>query len=171
MRIPPDARNHGSSVIRLATGDDIARLLVIANEAATSAFWSEEKYLQRIAGDSGVVLVWQDSDGITGFLVAHVVAGECEIENIAVTSNHRREGHGRRLVEAAISAAKERACQSVWLEVRESNRAARQLYKSLGFGQAGRRRRYYRDPEEDALVLKLSLGEVSTGEVARGELP
>jgi len=158
MPTPPDNRNDDSRVIRLATGDDIGRLLVIANEATTSAFWSEEKYQQRMAGDSGVVLVGQESDEITGFLVARAVAGECEIENLAVASKHRRKGHGRRLVEAAISAAYERACQSIWLEVRVSNRAARQLYESLGFCEAGRRRRYYRDPEEDALVLKLSLG-------------
>ncbi|HKD90896.1 MAG TPA: ribosomal protein S18-alanine N-acetyltransferase [Terriglobales bacterium] len=168
MQTPPDTRNDDSRVIRLATGDDIGRLLVIANEAATSAFWSEEKYQQRMAGDSGVVLVWQESDEIGGFLVARAVAGECEIENLAIASKHRRKGHGRRLVEAAISAANERACKSIWLEVRESNRAARQFYECLGFCEAGRRKRYYRDPEEDALLLKLSLSEAPKREIATG---
>jgi len=157
MQIRRYPRNSNSSVIRSATADDVGRLLEIARGAATSAFWSEQKYLQRIGGDAGLVFVWQEGEEVTGFLVAQLIAGECEIENIAVASEHRRKGRGRALVEAAISAAQAHPCQSVWLEVRESNTAARRLYEGLGFCLATRRRRYYRDPEEDALVLKLTV--------------
>ena len=88
---------------------------------------------------------------VVGFVAARcVAAGENEVLNLAVAPEWRRQGVARRLLEVAFG-----ALPGEWfLEVRESNEEARLLYESLGFETAGRRARYYRDPEEDALILK-----------------
>jgi ribosomal-protein-alanine N-acetyltransferase len=96
-------------------------------------------------------------DIVVGYVVAWVVADEAEIANLAVTQERRRSGIGRRLLEAAASEAEVAGARMVYLEVRESNAAARALYGSGGFTLVGRRSRYYRNPSEDALVLRLDL--------------
>lgn len=88
---------------------------------------------------------------VVGFVAARCVAvGENEVLNLAVAPEWRRQGVARRLLDVAFA-----ALPGEWfLEVRESNEEARRLYESLGFQTAGRRARYYRDPDEDALILK-----------------
>jgi len=87
------------------------------------------------------------------------VLDEGEIANLAVSSDARRCGIGGTLLDAALATARTRGAATVYLEVRDSNERARSLYASRGFVQVTRRRRYYRDPTEDALVLKLDLHE------------
>jgi ribosomal-protein-alanine N-acetyltransferase len=84
-------------------------------------------------------------------------AAEVEILNLAVEPSGRRCGTGAALVLAAMAEAACQGATDAFLEVRESNVAARCLYERLGFRVAGRRRRYYRDPPEDALVLRAVL--------------
>jgi len=86
--------------------------------------------------------------------VAWFVVDEAEIANLAVSDEARRAGIGARLLDFAVAAADHRQCRVVFLEVRESNVAARALYASRGFQVAGRRSKYYRKPVEDALVLR-----------------
>lgn len=68
-------------------------------------------------------------------------------------SEYRRQGIGRRLMEAMLTAAREKGASSVALEVRESNRGAIQLYEEYGFCQEAVRKKYYREPEEDAVIM------------------
>lgn len=143
--------------IRQATADDIPAIIELASFAESSASWAGGKYEDRIKGSSGIVLVAETAGGIAGFIVMHLIAGECEIENIAVVPNLRRKGIGRRLVSDALDVAESQRCTAVWLEVRESNVAAKQLYKALGLEEISRRRAYYHDPEEDALILRLTI--------------
>ena len=144
--------------IRKAVTEDIPAIMELASFAKDAAAWASGKYEVRISGSSGVVLVAESGSRIAAFIVMHVVvAGECEIENVAVASEQRRQGLGGRLVSAVLDSARNNRCTAVWLEVRASNFAAQQLYKSLGFQEVGRRRTYYRDPQEDALVLKLTI--------------
>ena len=82
---------------------------------------------------------------------------EGQITNIAVASDARRQGLGRAVLIALIQEARERNCELISLEVRESNTAAIALYESAGFLIAGRRKRFYRAPVEDALVMLLHL--------------
>jgi [ribosomal protein S18]-alanine N-acetyltransferase len=90
---------------------------------------------------------------VAGYVVAHHAADEGEILNLGVAAAHRRRGLGRALVEHMLAALGSRGVRTVYLEVRESNARARRLYEALGFGEVARRRRYYRRPVEDAVVL------------------
>jgi ribosomal-protein-alanine N-acetyltransferase len=91
-----------------------------------------------------------------GFAMGRVTAEEAEVLTLAVHPAQRRAGTGRALMLALMAEAAARGAESLFLEVSESNAAARALYAGLGAGQAGRRRRYYPDGS-DALVLRLEL--------------
>lgn len=99
-------------------------------------------------------LVAEVGEGVAGYVVAVDAADEGEILNLAVAPTGRRQGLGRALVEHILDALGERGATKVFLEVRESNAAARALYAVYGFTEVGRRREYYRRPVEDAIVLR-----------------
>jgi ribosomal-protein-alanine N-acetyltransferase len=94
---------------------------------------------------------------VQGFVVARHVAPEWELENIVVAPAVRRRGLGQRLLDALLAAARETNSSSVFLEVRESNAAARCFYEKAGFVQTGRRKSYYTDPAEDAVLYRYDL--------------
>jgi len=95
--------------------------------------------------------------GILGFLIARHLAPEWELENIVVASPARRQRVGNRLLHALLAAAHETDSRAVFLEVRESNAAARALYEKAGFEPAGRRKSYYTNPPEDAILYRRNL--------------
>lgn len=96
-----------------------------------------------------------DSDRVAGYVVAWFVADEGEIANLAVREPTRRRGIGAALLDAALDEGRRRGAKAIYLEVRNSNAAARALYASRNFEEVGRRRNYYRKPEEDAIVLRV----------------
>lgn len=91
---------------------------------------------------------------LVGYVVAWFVADEGEIANLAVAPEARGRGVGARLLDKALVEGRARGAAAIFLEVRDSNRAARQLYESRGFVEVGRRKGYYRRPVEDAIVLR-----------------
>ncbi len=147
--------------IRTATADDIPALIQLERGSATAAHWTEEQYRDLFrdgAGARRLVLLAATEDAVLlGFLVAQPIATEWELENIVVSSTERRKGIGGRLLRALMDAAGQSASESVFLEVRESNHPARHFYQKTGFQQAGVRKRYYRDPPEDAILYRLQL--------------
>ena len=98
---------------------------------------------------------------VAGYAIAHHAADEGEILNLGVAPAHQRRGVGRVLVEHLLTLLAERGVDAVFLEVRESNAAARRLYQRLGFREVGRRPGYYRRPVEDAVILR-SAGSAET---------
>jgi len=98
-----------------------------------------------------------DGDRVVGYLVARHVADEGEILNVGVSPVHRRRGTGRALVTEGLSRLEALGARSVFLEVRESNLAARALYQSFGFADVARRANYYRRPVEDAIILRAAI--------------
>lgn len=148
-------------IIRLAAADDIPAMLTIGRHAVTAAHWSPEQYATALKtglpGRKSLALVVEDGGTVAGFLVAHAIDDEWEIENVAVAGPARRRGFGARLVGEFIKHARLQGAIAVYLEVRESNRAARMLYEKWAFEETGRRKGYYRDPAEDALVYRLEL--------------
>jgi [ribosomal protein S18]-alanine N-acetyltransferase len=153
-------------LIRSATPAYIPAMIELEQQCATAAHWTVEQYRQAFQpeGVRRLVLVADSSaplasrpdlvGEVVGFLVARHIAAEWELENIVVAPTARRKGLGKRLVEALFSAARETNGGSVFLEVRESSAAARSLYERAGFEQTGRRKGYYADPLEDAVLYR-----------------
>ena len=146
-------------IIRLATADDVPSMLAIEKHAVTAAHWSLEQYATALKAESTggrrLTLVIENGGAVEGFLVARAMADEWEIENVAVSGPARRRGLGARLVGEFITRARHQGATAVYLEVRESNRAARMLYEKWAFVENGRRKGYYHDPAEDAVVYRL----------------
>jgi ribosomal-protein-alanine N-acetyltransferase len=94
---------------------------------------------------------------LVGYVVALVMADEGEIADVAVAPAPRPRRVARALLERMAAEVMEEGVRALYLEVRESNAAARALYDSLGFAQVGRRRGYYQHPAEDALLLRRDL--------------
>lgn len=141
--------------IRSAVLDDVPALLAIEQEAASAAHWTREQYAGLV--ESGIVLVAEEGGNISGFVCAKIVAGDWEIENMVVAEQARRRGVGSGLLDELLRGAGNQAAATVWLEVRESNQPARRLYEKHRFREAGRRRGYYREPVEDAVLYELRL--------------
>jgi ribosomal-protein-alanine N-acetyltransferase len=95
---------------------------------------------------------------VVGYVVAVFVADQGEIVNLAVAAESRGQGVGTALLDAALREAESRHSSALFLEVRESNAAARRLYGARGFAEVGRRRGYYRHPDEDGLILRRAAG-------------
>lgn len=146
-------------LIRSATAADIAAMMVLEREAASAAHWSPERYEAVFAGPgtTRLALIIEQDSALQGFLVAHGVGPEWEVENIVVAGHARRKGLGAKLLGAFLDRARAQGARCVFLEVRESNLAARRLYDKLEFVESGRRPRYYRGPSEDAVLYRLSL--------------
>lgn len=152
--------------------------MILMARDPSSAHWSEQQYRELFettaAGIVRLVLVaevdtkngqaaeqWDGRAGQEriprGFLVARYVAPEWELENIVVASSARRNGTGSRLLTALIEVARDTNSEAVFLDVRESNSAARALYEKFGFQEFGRRKSYYDDPLEDAILFRLDV--------------
>ena len=134
-------------------------MLQLDRQSPTAAHWTDEQYRQAFQGEGPdrLLLVAESSLDILGFLVARHVAPEWELENIVVAPSARRKGLGKRLLDALLAAARETNSSAIFLEVRESNTSARTLYEKAGFEPAGRRKSYYTDPVEDAVMYRLTL--------------
>jgi [ribosomal protein S18]-alanine N-acetyltransferase len=104
-----------------------------------------------------LVLVSERAGEVTGFFIGREAANEAEMLNLAVMPEYRRQGDGAALVSAGLEEMRSRGVQSVFLEVRESNLGAIAFYESLGFSKIGRRKIYYRDPEEAAITMEKKL--------------
>ena len=139
--------------IRSAALNDVPAMLAIEQQTSGAAHWTSEQY-NKLVG-SGVVLVAEEAGKLCGFVCAKAVAGEWEIENVVVAAGFLRRGIANELVRELIRRAESEAASAILLEVRESNLPARGLYEKHGFREIGRRRVYYRDPVEDAILYAL----------------
>jgi len=145
--------------IRAAVPDDLAFMKRIASHSITAAQWPDSTYEKLFAPEAvqkRTILVVEENGETLGFVVARPAADEWEIENIAVIGTARRRGLGSHLLGEFLNQAKKAGAAAVFLEVRESNHAARALYEKWAFVQSGRRSAYYSDPLEDALVFRFS---------------
>jgi ribosomal-protein-alanine N-acetyltransferase len=143
--------------VRAAVLNDVPAILAIEQQSPSAAHWTSEQY-NKLVG-SGVVLVAEqaagEADRLCGFICAQAAAGEWEIENVVVAAGFLRRGVADELVRVLIRRAESEAAAAILLEVRESNLPARRLYKKHGFCEVGRRRAYYKDPMEDAILYEI----------------
>jgi len=141
--------------IRSATTEDVTAIVAIERESATAGHFTVEQYQQRRA--DGFLLVAEEESGIAGFVCAREVSREWEIENIVVAQSVQRRGVADGLLGEFVQRARSLDATAIWLEVRESNQPARKLYEKHGFKETGKRRAYYRNPDEDAVLYSLHL--------------
>lgn len=120
--------------------------------------WTVEQYVLVMRRGGCVVFGAWDGDLLAGYIAVAIqgAVGEMEVYNIAVAETYRQKGIGKKLMSLALAAASRIGVERAVLEVRVSNAPARALYRSLGFQEAGVRKRYYHDTGEDALVLARS---------------
>ena len=116
--------------------------------------WSENSVRAELTNPLSLWLVAVDHGQVVGYVGSQSVMDEADMMNVAVSDAYRRQGIARKLVEALITALDKRGVHSLTLEVRASNEPAKQLYRQIGFEQVGRRPNYYRNPKEDALILR-----------------
>lgn len=116
--------------------------------------WSQQSIASELHNPLSLWLVAQEGQTLLGYVGSQTCLDETDMMNIAVSPASRRQGVARALIEALISALRQHGSKQLTLEVRASNGPARQLYESLGFLQVGLRKNYYRNPKEDALILR-----------------
>lgn len=134
--------------------EDLDQVLTI-EETSFSSPWSRKSFEAELKKEFGISLVVLDDNRIVGYLVEWLVADEIHIANIAVHPGWRQRGIGERLMQEVIR----NSSGFCWirLEVRRSNKAARELYAKLGFREVGVRRNYYVQEGEDAILMVLRL--------------
>lgn len=142
--------------IRSAVLADVEAMAAIERRAFSDP-WSEASFREALTSAWTFGIVAQTGRGVAGYLIAREVAGTGEVLNLAVAPEARRRGIGGALLEAGLVALRHRRVTEVFLEVRESNRSAQALYLGRGFRPVGQRAAYYRNPREDALVLRLAM--------------
>jgi ribosomal-protein-alanine N-acetyltransferase len=139
--------------VRRMNADDLPVIMTIETSSYTVP-WSESTFrglLRRADAD----LVVAELDGVPiGYACSWFVIDQGELGNVAVAEAWRNRGIGARLVETVLERALERGAREMFLEVRPSNAAAQRLYERFGFREVGRRRNYYAEPPEDALVMR-----------------
>jgi [ribosomal protein S18]-alanine N-acetyltransferase len=156
-----------SVTIRRGVASDTPFLLNLERQSDFAAHWTEQEYLRMFQyerdGAARLVLIaeslpkgasLEEKSHILGFVVARHLTPEWELENIVVDPMARRKGIGRRLLDALLAEARETNSDGIFLEVRESNTAARALYQRVGFERIGQRRSYYSNPSEDAVLYR-----------------
>lgn len=147
--------------IRPLREPDLPRVLEIERECFSTP-WKEVTFRGLMKRSDTDLLVAEMEDGwLAGYTACWTVIDQSELGNVAVSPSARGAGIGGALVDAVIERVKARGAHECYLEVRESNREAQSLYRQRGFIVVGRRPRYYSLPTEDALVMRLRVGELS----------
>jgi len=116
--------------------------------------WSERSIASELNNPLSFWLVAMEGDCVAGYVGSQTVLGETDMMNIAVHPDFRRQGVAEALINALVTELRKLGSRSLTLEVRASNEPARKLYEKLGFVQVGRRPNYYRNPREDACILR-----------------
>lgn len=157
--------NGGETDVRIRPmrTDDFARVIGIERALKDAPHWTRpawrrildpEAFRRRVA----VVAEEPGSGAVLGFAVAAVIPPEGELESIAVAPEWQRQGVARRLLGGLADELRRMEVWELFLETRSSNRAALGFYSAVGFAEAGLRKGYYANPEEDALLMRLRLG-------------
>ena len=126
-----------------------------AEKRCFSLPWSRESVEYALYAPCSLSFTAVDEAGtLLGYCMGRCIFEDLEIMNIAVEAPYRRMGIGRALLALLLQSAAKEDCERALLEVRESNTVARNLYESFGFVTCGRRKNYYFNPREDALVMQ-----------------
>jgi len=154
--------------VRVAGAEDLDRVVEMERAIAEAPHWAEAEYAAIVTGDKEAdavrrcLLVAEANGRVVGFAVGKVigsgVGGVAELESVAVEVAARRSGLGQALCGAVVEWCKRQGAAALVLEVRAGSKGAIVLYRGLGFVVAGRRGWYYKEPDEDAVLMRLELG-------------
>jgi ribosomal-protein-alanine acetyltransferase len=136
--------------IRVAELKDVPAIRALELQEPNASHWTADQYKKMI--ETGIVLVADQSGATCGFIAAQFFSSELEIQNVVVGREFLRQGVASELVHEIFARARTAKMSAIILEVRESNHAARALYSKSDFREVGRRRGYYRNPQEDAIL-------------------
>lgn len=158
MNPPPAAEWR----IRRMTRTDLDPVIQLAESLEQAPHWSRSAYLAALnpeAAPPRIALVAEvpQTATILGFVVASLLPPQAELESIAVASAGQRQGIARQILSELARELRTAQITELLLEVRASNYPALAFYRAVGFIETGRRPRYYADPVEDAVLLKLPL--------------
>jgi len=142
--------------IRSAETGDVPGMLEV-ERACFGDPWSARAIREAMQSETSQAYVADEAGRVLGFVLARTSGPEAEILDLAVLPNMRRRGIARALLRAVRDAVARVGVEEIFLEVRESNRAAISLYEREGYRAVGMRHRYYRHPLENALVLRVAL--------------
>lgn len=144
--------------IRRMTWLDVEEVTKV-EEASFSIPWTKEAFMnEMLRNEQAIYFVAVHDKWVVGFVGVWQIVDEGHITNIAVLPEFRGQGIGNQLLAELVAFAKSKGLVGLTLEVRVSNVGAQKLYEQFGFMQAGRRRRYYQDNNEDAYIYWAKLG-------------
>lgn len=142
------------------TEHDLLEVVEIEKVSGISA-WGWDAYHKELQSPEDVIMlvakIGNEGNAIAGFIVSRLVAGELHINNVAVRPEFHRRGFAAQLLTTVLREGRRNGARLAFLEVRAGNAAAQGLYRRCGFQVTGRRRRYYNQPVEDALLMSLAL--------------
>lgn len=146
--------------VRPMAAADLETVRLMADATPEASHWAPliyQAFLEPGAGPPRRILVAEISGELAGFIAGRITVDICELESIAVAPRHRHTGIGSSLLAALIAWAGELRVLKIQLEVRSANYSAIGFYERSGFRRDGLRRGYYRDPDDDALLMSLTL--------------
>ena len=142
--------------IRRMTLDDIPAVIEL-DQLSFSLPWPERSFRFELTENPASRCWVIELEGkIVGMLVAWLLVDEAHIATIATHPDHRRQGIGRKLLAHALRYMSKEGAVTSLLEVRESNTSAREMYRGFGYEDVGRRKGYYKDTGEDAILMTLN---------------
>lgn len=142
--------------IRAAGLADLASIVEI-EAASFPSPWDAEVYRPEVQRPEAVFLVAEHQGAVAGYVLGWSVLDEAHILKLAVRADLRRRGIANALLDALVHRLRERQVLTLWLEARAPNRAARAFYLARGFVELGRRRKYYSDTGDDAVIMMRNL--------------
>ena len=141
-------------IITTMTEKHVAQVAELEKICFGSAAWSEKSVASELENPLSVWLVAVEGEKVLGYVGSQTVIDETDMMNVAVHPDYRKQGIARELIAQLVESLKLRKSQCLTLEVRASNEPAKNLYKMLDFEEIGIRKNYYRNPKEDALILR-----------------
>jgi ribosomal-protein-alanine N-acetyltransferase len=159
-----DKLGEGVSISPM-TEHDLLEVVDIEEQSGLSR-WGWAAYYSEVQGGNRDLMLVARAPGsklrrvshtLAGYIVARIAADELHINNVAVREIYRRQGIGLNLLDRILKEGRRRGVKAAFLELRAGNRAALSLYEKCGFRLSSRRKKYYSEPPEDALVMTIQL--------------